>query len=309
MEQILMTLKIIVPIFAIVGCGILAKKREMLSSEQISGLQQFVVKFGIPCILFNSCFSANINAESITSMMLVIPMLAISSIVAFAIGRKHFPYHNFPMLFSAQETGMLGIPLFVTLFGASNAYRIGMLDLAQSFIAIPAIAILASSTESSLSLKDIVVKVLKSPLLLVSILGLSLNLSGAAAYLDAIGVKEIITETVNFISEPVSATMLFCVGYNFSISKENSKIITKISLIHLIVFVIFGAIMQGILFLLDDVNMLTRYAVLLYCILPGSYLSPSLGHNEEEYVITSGVCSFLTVVTLIIFCVMTVLVA
>lgn len=309
MEQLLMTLQIVVPIFTAVGLGIIAKRRKMMTSEQIFGLQQFVVQFGIPCVLFNSCFTASINAESIASMLLVIPLLLISSLWSFTFGKKVFPYHNFPMLFSAQETGMLGIPLYMTLFGAAEAFRIGMLDLAQAVIAIPVIAILAANTEATLSIKEIAGKVFRSPLLIVSLLGLILNLSGAASMLDSIGIKAIILETVSFISQPVSATMLFCVGYNFSISKGNQKTITKIALIHFSVFACFGLIMQAILFFIGNVNILTRYAVFLYSILPASYLSPSFGRSEEEYVISSGVCSLLTVLTLIIFCGLTLFVS
>lgn len=309
MEQLFMTLRIVVPIFTIVGLGIFAKKRKMMTTEQISGLQQFVVQFGIPCVLFNSCFTATINGESIASMILVIPLILLSSLWAFIFGRKLFPYHNFPMLFSAQETGMLGIPLYMTLFGTAQAFRIGMLDLAQAVIAIPVIAIMAAKTTENLSIKEIAMQVFRSPLLIMSLLGLILNLSGAASMLDSIGLKSVILETVNFISQPVSATMLFCVGYNFSISKENQKTITKIALIHFTVFSFFGLIMQGILSFIGDVDLLTRYAVFLYSILPASYLSPSFGKNEEEYVISSGVCSLLTIATLIIFCVLTVIAA
>jgi len=42
--------------------------------------------------------------------------------------------------------------------------------------------------------------------------------------------------------------------------------------------------------------------------LPGSYLAPSLGRTEEEYRVSSGVCSVLTLVCLAIVCVMTAIV-
>ena len=55
--------------------------------------------------------------------------------------------------------------------------------------------------------------------------------------------------------------------------------------------------------LIPDVDNLTRLAIFLYCMLPGSYLAPSLGRTEEEYQMASGVCSILTLVTLAIVCV------
>lgn len=305
MEHCTMILSIIAPIFAAVFLGAAARKNNIMTAQQLGGLLQFAVKFGLPCVLFNSCFTANITAESVTSMMLVIPMMFISSAWAFSARKKKYRYHNLPMMFSSQETGMLGIPLFIALFGAQAAYRIGMLDLAQAFIAIPVIAILTSATGETGSKKDIIIKVLRSPLLIMSILGLVLNLSGAAAWLNSVGLGEVISQTAGFISQPVSASMLFSVGYNFSVSQGNRKIIFKLAAIHFAVFALICGIMQGVLLLLPSVDPMTRWAVLLFGILPPSYLSPSLGRSEEEYTVASGICSILTVVTLAIFCIIT----
>ena len=81
--------------------------------------------------------------------------------------------------------------------------------------------------------------------------------------------------------------------------------IFKLAAIHFGTFALICGIMQGVLLLLPSVDPMTRWAVLLFGILPPSYLSPSLGRSEEEYTVASGICSILTVVTLAIFCVIT----
>ena len=309
MNQWMTVLQIITPIFAAVGFGILAKRKNMISAEQMQGLQQYVMKFGLPCVVFNSCYGAKISAEAVTSMALVVPLVLLSSVWAFRSREKWGGYHNFPMLFSAKETGMLGIPLFMTLFGVEQAYRVGVLDLAQSVIAIPCIAILAADAGKNPTVGEITKKVVKSSLLIMSVLGLVLNLSGAAAWMNGVGIGGIITETTGFLSQPVSAAMLFSVGYNFSMGKDSRGEIFRMAAIHFALFAVFCGIMQGVLLLLGEVDAETRWAVLLYCMLPCSYLSPSLGRSEEEYTISSGVCSILTVVSLAIFCVIAAIVA
>ena len=72
--------------------------------------------------------------------------MLLGALWAFRYGRKKFPYHNLPQLFCAQESGMLGIPLFMILFGADQAYRMGVLDLAQAVVAYPVIALLSADT-------------------------------------------------------------------------------------------------------------------------------------------------------------------
>lgn len=308
MDQVITILQVLSPIFTAVILGVCARKASVMTTEQMQGLQQFVMKFGLPCVLFNSCYSASLGVESVTSMALTLPLLLACSIWGFRLRKNKYPYHNVPMMFSSQETGMLGIPLFIALWGAEQAYRVGVLDLAQSAIAIPVIAILAASAGKSLSLLEIARDVVRSPLLIMSLLGLVLNLSGMAIWLNETGFGGIITQATGFIAQPVSAAMLFSVGYNFSIRQGSRGTIFRLAGIHFAMFAVFCAIMQAALFLVPSVEPETRWAVLLYCALPSSYLSPSLGRTEDEYTIASGVCSILTLAALAVFCCMAVVV-
>lgn len=294
-------LQIIVPIFTVILLGTAARRKQLLSQDEVRGLQQFVMNFCLPCVLFNSCLGCSFGAESITSMALVAPAILISSLLGFRERRAAYPYHNYPFLFTAQESGMLGIPLFMTLFGADQSYRMGILDMAQAFVAIPVLALLSASPAETPTSGAIVRRMFRSPLLLMSLLALTLNVTGCARWLDSIGIGGIITETTGFLAAPVSAVMLFSVGYNFSLG-GNQKLIVKICGYHLAVFSLICAVIQGALCLVPSVDPATRWAILLYCMLPSSYLTPSLGRTEEESALASGVCSMLTMVCLAFFC-------
>lgn len=308
MEKIMGVLEIIVPILVVILLGLYAKKTNMISLDENKGLQQFVMKFGLPCVLFNSCLSAQIQAESVSSMLLVLPLVLLSSVLSFHLRKKKYPYSNLPLMFSAQESGMLGIPLFMTLFGTAQAYRMGVLDMTQSLIAIPVIAILSTNTGENPSVGAIVKKVFQSPLLIMSLLGLGLNLSGLIQVLNNVGIGSVITETTGFLAQPVSAVILFSVGYNFSIGEGNRKHIFELCGLHAGMFTLFCIIIQSALFLVPNVAIETRWAILLYCALPTSFLTPSFGKNEEESAVASSVCSLLTIACLIIFIIMTIIV-
>ena len=304
MDKILTILQIIAPIFAAVGLGIVARRKGMMTPQEVRGLQQFVMKIGLPCVIFNSCLTADIGAESLTSMVLVIPSVLFGTLWAFRARKKNFPYHNLPQLFTAQETGMLGIPLFLILFGADQAYRMGVLDLAQAVTAYPTIAILSAAAESNPSPKSILKNVLTSPLLIMSALGLALNVSGIGTWMDGIGVRNVITECTGFLAQPVSAMMIFAVGYNFSLTRDNRAMIFRLSAIHFLYFAAWGLLIQVILLLLPNVDSMTRWALVMYCTLPASYLAPTLGRSQEDFTVASGVCSLLTIPALAVFCVM-----
>ena len=197
---------------------------------------------------------------------------------------------------------MLGIPLFIVLFGAAESYRIGMLDLTQALTAIPTIAILSANAGNQPTKAQIAKKVFTSPLMIMSLLGLALNLTGIGKWMDHIGILPIINETTQFLSLPISTMMIFSIGYNFSVSSGNRKAIINLCLVHFVWFLVVCGIIQLGLSLVGNVDPLTRWAVLLYCTLPASYLTPSLGRSEVDSSVASGVCSVLTVLSLIIFC-------
>lgn len=309
MDQILSIAQVVAPILAAVILGVSARRGKMMTEQEVRGLQQFVMKFGLPCVIFNSCLTADIGAESLTSMALVLPAVFLGTIWAFRARNKRFRYHNLPQLFTAKETGMLGIPLFLILFGADQAYRMGVLDLAQSAVAIPTISILTAAIGEEISPRAVVKSVFTSPLMILSLLGLGLNVSGGADWLDRVGLLGVLTECTGFLGQPISALMIFAVGYNFSLDRENRGVILRLSGLHLMYFALWGLVIQGILSLIPGVDAMTRWALLLYTMLPASYLAPTLGRSQEDYTVASGVCSLLTIPTLIVFCIIAVFVS
>ena len=120
MQKAVTVAQIVVPIFVAIILGVLARRKKALTPEEVGGLQQFVMKVGLPCIVFNSCLTADIGAESLGSIALVMPFVLLATLWSFRARKNTYPYHNLPMLFCAQESGMLGIPLFMMLFGAEQ---------------------------------------------------------------------------------------------------------------------------------------------------------------------------------------------
>lgn len=309
MDKIFTVAQVIAPIFLALFLGVFAKSKNLLTANHIQGLQQFAVHFGLPCVVFNACLTANMGMESISSMVFLLPLITLSTLWAFRARKKQFPYHNLPMLFTAQETGMLGIPLYMILFGADQAYRMGVLDLTQAITAYPTIAILTAAADDTLDVPSIIKKVFSSPLVIMSLLGLTLNLAGVAAWMDRVGFLSVITESTGFLAQPVSALMIFSVGYNFSLDPHRRKAIFKISGLHWAIFSLFCLVIQAALCLVPGVDALTRWAVLLYCFLPASYLTPGLGRSEEDAAVASGVCSLMTVATIGVFCIIAAILA
>lgn len=309
MDKIFSVLEVIVPVFAAIFLGVFARQKKVLTPEQNQGLQEFVVGFCLPCTLYNSCLTASIGGGEVLLMILVLLVTLVNTALAFYMRKKRFAYHNLPMLFAAQESGMLGIPLYMTLFGAAEVYRMGVLNLGQTLVCIPTIAILTAKAGANPSPREIVKEVFKSPLMIACLLGLGVNLTGLAGVLDSIGIGGVITATTEFLAQPVSAVILFTIGYNFSLAEGNRKPIFQISGWHFAQLIVTCGVMMLVLKLMGALDALTFWAIVLYAVLPSSFLAPGTGRGEEDYTVASSVCSLLTVVCLTVFCIITVLVA
>ena len=65
MDRVLTVAKVIAPIFVAIFLGFYARRKKLMSPEEIKGLQQFVMKFGLPCVVFNSVLNADLGAEAL----------------------------------------------------------------------------------------------------------------------------------------------------------------------------------------------------------------------------------------------------
>ena len=302
MEKFFSVAAVIAPIFITVYLGMVARKKALITPEGVQGLQQFVLNMALPCLIFNSILTAKVGAESLAIMGMLFPFVLGVTLWAFLIGKKKYPYKNLPMMFGAQESGMLGIPLFLILFGSVNVYHMVILDLTQAIVGHPTIAIVSCDAGDSPKPGEILKKVFTSPLVIACLIALGLNLSGAGTLLLESGIGQVVTEVTTFLGQPVSTLMIFSVGYNLSLSAENRGEILKLCLLRLTIFSAIAGVLQLLLCLIPNITALTRWAMLLYCLLPASYIAPSLGKTEQERTIASGVSSLLTVVTLAVFC-------
>lgn len=302
MEKFFSVAAVIAPIFITVYLGMVARKKALITPEGVQGLQQFVLNMALPCLIFNSILTAKVGAESLAIMGMLFPFVLGVTLWAFRKGMKKYPYKNLPLIFGAQESGMLGVPLFLILFGSANVYHMVILDLTQAIVGHPTIAIVSCDAGDSPKPGEILKKVFTSPLVIACLIALGLNLSGTGTLLLESGIGQVVTEVTTFLGQPVSTLMIFSVGYNLSLSAENRGEILKLCLLRLTIFSAIAGVLQLLLCLIPNITALTRWAMLLYCLLPASYIAPSLGKTEQERTIASGVSSLLTVVTLAVFC-------
>ena len=120
-------LAVTVPFFALVLCGYLAADRRVLPENAIPGLNTFVLFFALPCMLFR--FGAGMPLRQLIDPMLIglysaAAVLLVFFTVALTWQRAGVDLKNagFGALVAAfPNTGFMGVPLLVALYGESAA--------------------------------------------------------------------------------------------------------------------------------------------------------------------------------------------
>jgi malonate transporter len=118
-------LSVTFPFFALVFCGHVAARRGFLPESAIPGLNAFVLFFALPCLLFR--FGASMPfAQLIDPVLLGVYALCAIAVVAGTVALTRHQVGLKDAAFGAlvaafPNTGFMGVPLLVALFGERAA--------------------------------------------------------------------------------------------------------------------------------------------------------------------------------------------
>ena len=132
-------LAVTIPFFALVLCGYLAARRQVLPESAIPGLNGYVLYFALPCMLFR--FGAGTPVfDLLNPVVLAVYLAAGLLIVFFTIAvtlseRVQLKDAAFGALVAAfPNTGFMGVPLLVALMGTAAAGPVICSILADLFV-------------------------------------------------------------------------------------------------------------------------------------------------------------------------------
>jgi malonate transporter and related proteins len=123
---VLQVLLITFPFFALVLCGYLAARRQLLPQAAIPGLNTFVLYFALPCMLYRFGAStpiAQLLNPSVFFVYLLCALIMVGFTMAVTLSHR-IDWNNaaFGALVGAfPNTGFMGVPLLVALLGAQAA--------------------------------------------------------------------------------------------------------------------------------------------------------------------------------------------
>lgn len=303
MENLFRILQTALPVLAALALGVLCRKLNFLTRDGVDTLKKVVVNLTLPAVVFAAFATAEYSLQTIAIPVLVFLLCCLGLVLGRLLARLlRLPGRVTPYLAAGFEAGMLGYALFALLFPQESSARFAILDLGQTLFVFTLYKALLSGGKETKSLwKDIV----NTPILWGAFAGLLVGATGLFAWMTRNGSAAVVTSLTDFLSAPTGMMILLAVGYDLDFAqirwRETARFVVlrlaAMAILFAVLLLVNRTLLHGIIF---------EGAALLLFILPPPYVLPIFADEPSQRAQISSALSALTVVTLLLFAVMTV---
>ena len=303
MDRFVSILETVLPVFLALGIGMLCRSKKLLTREGIDALKKVVLNFTLPFVLLGAFATAEY-----TSAALILPALTFF-LCCLCLGLGFLVIKLFrsksklaPFLAAGFEAGMLGYALFALLFPQESVSKFALPDIGQTLFVFTLYKILLSGKTD---LKAIGKDMATTPILWAVAAGVLIGATGLYGKMGQWGVSGVLDSVTSFLSAPTAMVILLTVGYDL-VPKEIpwKKTIGFVGMRLVIMGICYAVALVLNRTLLN--NVLFEGAMLLMVILPPPYVIPVFADEPEERVMISSSLSALTLLTMILFAVLSV---
>lgn len=305
MINIVSILEKALPVFIMLGLGMLCRKTSLLSREGVNTLKSVAVNITLPAVMFSAFATAEYSLKSITIPISLFVACLLALFLGF-VGCKLFGIKGrlSPFMAAGFEAGMLGYALFAILFSEAERPAFAIVDLGQVlFVFTVYKALLAGKG----GLKGVVHEAVTSPTVWAIIAGLIVGVSGLYGALKPSGVSNIVDAITSFIAAPTSAIILLSIGYDLVFTEVRWKQTLSLVGLRLAVSAVVLALLLAVNKLLGGI--MHTGALWMMLILPPPYVLPIFADVEDERADISSALSLLTLISILLYVVLVVVFA
>ena len=184
MDVILISAKAILPLFAFMMLGFWIKKRDLLSDSATKQINILVFRFFLPVMCAETIYKANLreDVELLPILMVTFGIIGVFLISWLIVPRFIKDKTQIPVMIQGiykSNYAILGIPIAISIYGAEN---IGVVSVI-AVILVPlnnalSAFIFERYTGKATSGSKLILNIIRNPLVLGSLVGLILNLTG-----------------------------------------------------------------------------------------------------------------------------------
>lgn len=291
------------PVFLALAMGMWCRSKNFISREGVDTLKKVIVNLTLPFVLFDAFATADYSAAAMLQPVLIFVICCVSLFLGHVIIKAaRMESRLAPFLASGFEAGMLGFSLFALLFPNESASKFAMLVMGQELFVF---TLYKSMLTGKGDMKSILKEMKNAPTLWALALGVVVGATGLYKQLGQWGVVGIVDAVTSFISAPTGMIILLAVGYDLVLKEIPWKKTAGLIGMRLGVM----GVMLGLLVLLNRTllnGMIFEGAAVLLFILPPPYVIPIFADEPAERVQISSALSALTLVTMVLFAVVSI---
>ena len=300
--MVLSIAKMVLPVLVMFLLGWLCARKRIFDRQGLAGIKNLVGNVLLVVVLFNAFFTAEYSGRIALTFGVVYLSCALGLGAGFLLRRFARPYGRFmPFLVTNFEGGMMGYALFGLLY-PGQTHVFAMADIGQTLAAYTVFLVsLQAVSTGKADPKSLVRSAFGNPVLIGVLLGIVLGITGVGRWVQSVPAGQIITETISFISAPVSGLILVIVGYELSFRRELLRPVLITVCLRLLVMAAILGLDYLIVFSLIPFDRQLFVALMLAWSLPAPFIIPlyaDLG-QDSEYI--STVLSAETIVSIVLF--------
>ena len=196
------------PLIAFIVTGYIFKQKKFLSDAFWAGAERLNYFVLFPAMLFGTLLSAQINAEMLSSIVKILSlMFGIIMLVLYGL-KGLFGWRNFSFGVFVQSNirfnTYIGLAVVSSVFHASGMILLAIV-LAISIPIVNVLSVFALTERQGIALHQILLSLLKNPLILSCLMGIGFNLSGIVLWQG-------LTDYLQQLARCSLALGLMCVG-------------------------------------------------------------------------------------------------
>ena len=303
MDKVISVIETALPVFLALALGMMCRSKRFLTREGIDSLKKVVVNLTLPFVLLNAFATAEYSLAALVLPLMMFLICCVALALGYAIIRlTKMQSRLAPFLASGFEAGMLGYALFVLLFPDVSVSKFALPDIGQTLFVFTLYKILLSGKKD---FKTIGRDMVTTPILWAVFAGVLIGATGLYGKMQQWGISGVLDSATSFLSAPTGMIILLTVGYDLVIKEIPWRKTAGLIAMRLGVM----AICYALMVLLNRTvlnGMLFEGAALLMVILPPPYIIPVFADEPSERVQISSSLSALTLVTMVLFAVISI---
>ena len=278
-----------IPILLLILFGLIIKQKQWMSSSTVDEIKKGVTNVALPAILFQTFVNMELKREYFGLIVAIFLLMMLFFSVGILLNKIPALKHPLnPFIVSACTFGLLGIPLYSTVFGIENLGKIAILGVGHEFFVW---FVYVTYMEMKLTNKKFSVEMakgfVKSPLIIMIVLGIVMNISGYGKLFQLNPYLRGVYATIQYIGNLATPSILMIVGYGLRFKKSYMRQSIKFVILRYSIILTIGYLFKWFCInRIVHVDKLFNYAYFTFLILPQplslSVLVAKFGTAEQQ---------------------------